>query len=246
MSAPPSAGVPDAARTAELRSRLTEVCDRIDRACMTSRRDPAEVHLVVVTKYFPSSDVRALASLGVADIGENRDQEAAEKIAELADLRGRLTVHFIGQLQTNKASSVAGYADVVHSVDRPKLVRALDKGAARAGRRLAALVQVDLRDQESGGGRGGASPEQAAALADAVADSEHLVLRGVMAVAPLGADPAPGFARLREVADGIRARHPQANWISAGMSGDLEAAVAHGATHLRVGSAILGSRPPLR
>ncbi|MEO6413013.1 MAG: alanine racemase, partial [Pedococcus sp.] len=142
-------------------------------------------------------------------------------------------------LQTNKAGSVVSYADVVQSVDRPKLVSALDRGAAGHGVRPGVLVQVSLDEPPD---RGGVAPQGADALADQVAGCEHLDLRGVMAVAPLGADPEVAFARLREVAHGIQAVHPHATWISAGMSGDLEAAVAHGATHLRVGSAILGSR----
>jgi len=197
-----------------------------------------EPALVVVTKFFPATDVDLLADLGVTAIGENRDQEAAAKCTQLTH-RDRLTVHFIGQLQSNKAGSVARYADVVQSVDRAKVVRALDRGALQAGRRLEVTVQVNLDEVQ---GRGGVAPGEAGSLADLVAGSEALTLRGVMAVAPLGGDPRAAFARLREVADGIRADHPGATWVSAGMSGDLEAAVAEGATHLRVGSAILGSR----
>ena len=152
-------------------------------------------------------------------------------------------MHFIGQLQSRKSGSVARYADTVHSLDRPKLVATLDRGAAAAGRRLQALVQVSLDDDP---GRGGVLPGDVRRLADEVAEAPHLDLRGVMAVAPLGADPGQAFAALREVAAGVRSDHPEATWISAGMSADLEAAVANGATHLRVGTAILGSRPPLR
>ena len=237
-----STGAPEAAgpgsRRDELQRNLAAVRERIARACAAAGREPADITLVAVTKYFPASDVDLLADLGVRAVGENRDQEAAAKFAEVSR-RPDLEVHFIGQLQSNKASSVVGYADVVQSVDRPKLVGALDRAAGRAGRRLRVLVQVALDEAE---GRGGAAPADVPGLADAVAASDHLDLRGVMAVAPLGADPAPAFARLRDVSDGIRAAHPEATWISAGMSGDLEEAVAHGATHLRVGSAILGSR----
>ena len=233
-----SADTPDLERRRrDLELNLSAVHDRIERA----RRDAGrtdELTLVVVTKFFPASDVDLLAGLGVTDIGESRDQEATAKLESLAR-RADLRVHFIGQLQSNKAGSVARYADVVQSVDRVKVVRALDRGACAAGRVLDVTVQVALADGE---GRGGVPVDQAEALADAVAGSTSLRLRGVMAVAPLGGDPHPAFARLREVSDGIRASHPDATWISAGMSGDLEAAVAHGATHLRVGSAILGSR----
>lgn len=236
-------------RSEELASSLARVRGRIERACAGAGRDPAEVTLVVVTKTFPAADVARLAALGVTDVGENRDQEAAAKAAALADLD--LRWHFVGQLQRNKARSVAGYADVVHSVDRPGLAQALDRGAEQAGRRIQVLVQVDLGqidevDQAAAGGRGGASPDAVGALADEVAATSALVLKGVMAVAPLGVDPAQAFARLAQVAARLRADHPQATWVSAGMSGDLEEAVLAGATHLRVGSAILGHRPLLQ
>jgi PLP dependent protein len=233
---------PAAARRAELAAGLAQVRARIAAALVaTGRTDEPE--LVVVTKFFPASDVDLLAGLGVTQIGENRDQEASAKCAELAS-RELLTVHFIGQLQSNKAASVARYADVVQSLDRAKVVRALDRGAQQAGRHLDVTVQVNLDDEAQG--RGGVAPGAARELADLVAGCEALTLRGVMAVAPLGGDPGAAFARLRGVADGIRADHPDATWVSAGMSGDLEAAVAQGATHLRVGSAILGSRQPHR
>jgi pyridoxal phosphate enzyme (YggS family) len=229
---------PDPGRRAELEGNLAHVRDRISSACDAAGRDPAAVSLVAVTKFFPASDVDLLAELGVTAIGENRDQEAAAKVAELRH-RADLEVHFIGQLQTNKASSVVSYADVVQSVDRAKLVAALDRAAGSRGVRPAVLVQVSLDDPPD---RGGVEPGGAMALADQVAACAHLELRGVMAVAPLGGDPHAAFARLAQVARGIQAAHPEAWWVSAGMSGDLEAAVAHGATHLRVGSAILGSR----
>jgi pyridoxal phosphate enzyme (YggS family) len=234
-------------RRCELAARLAEVQDRIASACADAGRDPAGVRLVVVTKFFPVGDLELLAGLGVADVGESRDQEASAKLAALGpEPRRALHVHFIGQVQSRKAGSVARYADTVHSIDRTKLVAALDRGAEAAGRRLQALVQVNLEDDPQGAARGGVRPAQARELADAVAATTHLDLRGVMAVAPLGADPARAFAELQEVAAAVRADHPEAGWISAGMSADLEAAVANGATHLRVGTAILGSRPPLR
>ncbi|WP_265444351.1 YggS family pyridoxal phosphate-dependent enzyme [Flexivirga meconopsidis] len=231
-------------RRDELAARLATVRERIDRACDAAGRSAEDVTLIAVTKFFPASDVAILAELGVHDVGENRDQEASAKVDELPpEVRDRLTVHFVGQLQSNKAGHVARYADVVQSVDRPKIARALDRAAAAADRRLEVLLQVDL---SGAAGRGGVAPEAARALADEVAESEALRLRGVMAVAPLGEDPAPAFERLAGVAHAIREGHPDADWMSAGMSGDLEQAVAAGATHLRVGSAILGSRPLAR
>jgi PLP dependent protein len=229
-------------RREELAAGLQDVHDRVERACAAAGRRPEEVELVAVTKFFPASDIDLLVDLGVRHIGENRHQEAAAKMLEV-QRRADLTLHFIGQLQSNKAGAVARYADVVQSVDRPRLVDALQRGAHAAGRRLGVLVQVAL-DHESG--RAGVAPAEARLLADQVGQSPDLDLLGVMAVAPLGGDPDAAFALLREVARGIQQDHPQARWVSAGMSADLEAAITHGATHLRVGSAILGSRPPLR
>ena len=237
----------DEARRAELEAGLAAVHRRIRAACTDAARDPAEVTLVVVTKFFPVSDVRILADLGVHDVGENRDQEARLKLTSPTLGDCRLTRHFIGQLQTNKAGSVASYADVVHTVDRDRLATALGRAAAGHGRRVRALLQVDLDpDAEAHQGRGGVAPSAAVALAELVAQQESLELAGVMGVAPLGGDPDGAFERLREVAVAVGAEHPGATWVSAGMSGDLEAAVRRGATHLRVGSAILGSRPALR
>ncbi|HKX66968.1 MAG TPA: YggS family pyridoxal phosphate-dependent enzyme [Intrasporangium sp.] len=233
------------ARRTELATALASVRDRISGACESAGRDPAETTLVVVTKFFPASDVLLLHELGVRAIGENKDQEAGAKIAAVrAALRGDagLELHFVGRLQSNKARHVAGYADVVHSVDRVKLLRGLSAGAMERGRPLSVLIQVSL---DGDTGRGGALPADVPRLAAAVVDRAGLVLKGVMAVAPMEADSDDSFALLREVASGIRAVHPGADWVSAGMSGDLEAAIRHGATHLRVGTAILGSRPSL-
>ena len=235
-----------AARRAELSAGLERVQERIAAACREAGRSRGDVHLIVVTKNFPGSDIEVLSELGATDIGENRDQEASAKMAALPrEVRERIQVHFIGQLQSNKARSLAAYADTVHSIDRAKLVFALDRAATAAGRDIGALIQVSLGGSSAEHGRGGIPLDGVAELADGVAAARHLFLRGLMAVAPLGDDPGEAFARLESVARGIRADHPQATWISAGMSADLEAAVANGATHLRVGTAILGSRPPV-
>jgi PLP dependent protein len=229
-------------RRAELSSRLVAVRGRIGAACAAVGRDAGEVTLVAITKTFPASDVRLLYGLGVRDVGENRDQEAAPKAAECADLAPGLTWHFVGQLQTNKAASVVRYARVVHSVDRMRLVRALGEAARKAGRVITCLVQVDL-DRDPDPGRGGAAPDQVPGLAVAVAAEEGLVLGGVMAVAPLDVLPAQAFAPLPAIAAAVREVRPEAVMISAGMSGDMEAAIAVGATHVRVGTALLGGRP---
>jgi pyridoxal phosphate enzyme (YggS family) len=233
-----------AARREELAAGLARVHWRIAAACAQAGRDPADVTLVVVTKTYPASDVRLLAELGVRDVGENRDQEAAPKHAACADLD--LRWHFIGQLQSNKARSVAAYADLVHSVDRLSLAAALNKAAHRLDRDVRCLVQVSLDQEGKERGRGGVPVVDLPDLAEAVARSGGLRLDGVMAVAPLGQDPAAAFALLPDLLELVRRYAPAARVISAGMSGDLEAAVASGATHLRVGTAILGARPTLR
>lgn len=236
-------------RRDELATGLAAVEERIVTACRESGRDRAELTLVVVTKTYPASDVGLLAGLGVSDVGEARHPEAARKAEDCAAAGlDQLSWHFVGAVQTNKAAAVASYASLVHSVDRLRLVSALDRGAERAERVLDCLIQVDLDpDDRSGGGRrSGAAPEAAGNVAGAVATAAGLRLRGVMGMAPLDGDPAAAFARLAEVAEVVRGDHPSAVVVSAGMSGDLEAAVAAGATHLRVGRAVLGERPPLR
>ena len=236
-------------RLDRLRGGLARTEGRIRSACLASGRAREEVTLIVVTKFFPAADIVSLVGLGVRDIGENRDQEARDKVRETAELlpsdATMPSVHFIGQAQRNKAASIARYADVVHSVDRPALARAIDTGAQRAERTLDVFIQVDL-DPVPDPGRGGTAPDEVLGLAEIIAGLEALRLRGVMTVAPLGGDPDGAFARLADLSATVRDEHPHAHWISAGMSGDLESAIAHGATHLRVGTAILGSRPPHR
>jgi PLP dependent protein len=246
---------PQRARRTQLRANLTGVEQRIAQACAAAGRPRDQVTLVVVTKTYSVGDIRLLSSLGVAHVAENRDQEAAPKAAECADLP--LTWHFVGQLQSNKVRSVVRYADFVHSVDRLRLVEALSAAVLRAERpELGCLVQVALdragagAPTGGGAGRAGASPDEVAALADAVAAAPGLRLDGVMTVAPLSGpftgDPRAAFERLAEISSAVRTTHPAATMVSAGMSGDLEEAVAAGATHVRVGTAVLGVRPPLR
>lgn len=252
MTPQPVRPAPDAAaaRRHELATGLATVEERIAVACRASGRDRAELTLVVVTKTYPASDIGLLAGLGVSDVGEARHPEAGRKAEECAAAGlDQLSWHFVGAVQTNKAAAVAAYASLVHSVDRPRLVSALDRGADRAERVLDCLVQVDLHvdsDQGSVGARSGVAPAAAAEVAAAVATAAGLRLRGVMGMAPLDGEPAAAFARLVEVAEVVRADHPSAVVLSAGMSGDLEAAIAAGATHLRVGRAVLGERPLLR
>ncbi|MGC5362515.1 YggS family pyridoxal phosphate-dependent enzyme [Streptomyces sp. DT24] len=235
-------------RRKQLAENLAEVEERIASACAAAGRAREEVTLVVVTKTYPASDVRILHELGVRHVAENRDQDAAPKAAECADLS--LSWHFVGQLQTNKVRSVTSYSDVVQSVDRIKLVAALSAAAVRSDRELGCLLQVAL-DAESGerGERGGVAPDGIEELAAAVEAAPGLRLDGLMTVAPLSGPYAgrrrAAFDRLMEFSSHLRRNHPAANMVSAGMSADLEEAVAAGATHVRIGTAVLGERPGL-
>jgi pyridoxal phosphate enzyme (YggS family) len=229
-------------RKAELAGRLNAVRERIAAACTAAGRRTGEVTLIAVTKTFPVSDVRLLHELGVTDIGENRDQEAAPKAAECAALGLQLSWHFVGQLQTNKVASVVSYASAVHSVDRMHLVSVLGSRARQAARTVTCLVQVSLDDDPA---RGGACGPQVSEVADGIAEQDGLVLGGVMAVAPLGQPAGEAFRKLARIAEAVRTAHPGAVMISAGMSGDMEQAIEAGATHVRVGTALLGGRSAL-
>ncbi|MPZ25830.1 MAG: YggS family pyridoxal phosphate-dependent enzyme [Micromonosporaceae bacterium] len=230
-------------RTEQLAANLARVRARIAAGAAAAGRDPDQVTLVAVTKTYPASDVVRLARLGVTDIGENRDQEAAGKAAEVDRLGVAVRWHFVGRLQRNKARSVVRYAELVHSVDSARLAAALAAAAAAdRDRPLAVLVQVSV---DADPARGGVVPDQLAPVADAVAAEPALRLAGVMTVAPPAWEPAAAFGRLAELAERVRADHPSATAISAGMSGDLEAALACGATHVRIGSDLLGKRAPL-
>jgi hypothetical protein len=200
------------------------------------------VRLVAISKTWPADDVRALAALGQVDFGENRVQELAGKAAALTGLAVRW--HLVGQLQRNKAATVAALGAVVHSVDRPSLADSLDRAGQRLGAPVEVLVQVDLGGPEGElAARGGAAPDDVPALADRIAAAPGLRLLGLMAVAPRGSAPGPAFTALAGLAERVRADHPAARELSAGMSGDLEDAVAAGATLVRVGTAIFGDRP---
>lgn len=221
--------------TAALSDRLAAVRDRIVDSARRAGRDPSEVTTIVVTKFHPASLIRSLADLGVTDIGENRHQEAQAKFAELTGLD--VTWHFIGQLQTNKARRVREYADVIHAVDREPLIASL----GGAGRPVDVFLQVNLTDDPE---RGGAQPGELNSLADRIEATPGLTLLGLMAVAPLDTEPRAAFARVRELSESLVRNHPHATRLSMGMSGDFEDAILEGATHLRIGTAITGNRPP--
>ncbi|CAN7259114.1 YggS family pyridoxal phosphate-dependent enzyme [Microbacterium sp. LjRoot45] len=223
----------------DLAERLAALDARIADAARAAGRDPAALTRIVVTKFHPAELVTSLHALGVRDVGENRQQELTAKRASLPPLDG-LVWHFIGQAQTKKARAIRAAASVVHSVDRDRLADALHAADPDAAIPLDVLLQVNLTDDPL---RGGAAPDAMAPLAEHIAaQCSSLRVRGVMAVAPLSEAPAEAFARLAAAADAVRGVVPDAGWISAGMSGDFAEAIAAGATHLRIGTAITGPR----
>ena len=216
--------------------------ERVARAAVAAGRDVADLTVVAVTKTWPASDVDLLHRAGVRQFGENRAQELQQKLADpavsaLADPAP--CWHFIGQLQRNKAAAVARTCVALHTLDRVELVPALARGLAGSGRTLEVFLQISL---DGDARRGGVAADEVPALADTAAAEPTLRLAGVMAVPPLGSDPAAAFAELQELSRRLQRTHPGATAISAGMSGDLEIAVSHGATHLRVGTGLMGSR----
>ena len=219
-------------RKAEIARNLQEVKERINAAAKSVNRDPAEINLIVVTKTFPISDIEFLRELGESNFGENRDQEAGPK-AELISA----TWHFQGQIQSNKIKSICQWADVVHSISNEKEILKF----GQSPRKHQVFLQVSLDGQE---GRGGASPAELSQLGDLVNESNNLDLLGLMAVAPLGIEPMKAFADLAQINQGFVGQYPNSKFLSAGMSGDFETAIKYGATHIRVGSSILGSRSP--
>ena len=219
-------------RKAEITRNLQEVKERINLAAQSIKRDPAEIELIVVTKTFPISDIEILRDLGELNFGENRDQEAGPKAQAIP-----ATWHFQGQIQSNKIKSICEWADVIHSISSEKEILKF----AQSARKHQLFLQVSLDGQE---GRGGASRSDLAQLADLVNESNNLELLGLMAVAPLGTEPEKAFADLAQINQGFKSQFPNSKYLSAGMSGDFEAAIKFGATHIRVGSSILGSRSP--
>jgi pyridoxal phosphate enzyme (YggS family) len=218
-------------RRSEITSNLQAVRDEISKAVMGAGRSLDEITLIAVTKTFPASDVEILRDLGVTDFGENRDADAAPKAAAVAG-----TWHFQGQIQSNKLKSITSWAHVIHSLDEIRHFEMIEKSAPHP---LEIFCQVSLDGSE---GRGGVSEQKLYELAQAIEKSATHRLQGLMAVAPLGVDPADAFSKLSAIHKAFMADFPKANKLSAGMSGDFKEAIAHGATHIRIGSSILGSR----
>ena len=216
----------------ELSKNLESIKARIAVAAQNSGRSSSEITLIVVTKTFPASDVKILYDLGVRDFGENRDQEASVKSAELPD---DCRWHFQGQIQSNKLKSIVNWADVLHSIDDFAHAKKLDSLVSEKD----IFIQVSLDNLPN---RGGVLPELVPEFLDGLTVFPHLIVRGLMAVAPLDEEPATAFRQLKELSDQIVNVHPGAREISAGMSNDFEAAISQGATHIRIGSQILGVR----
>jgi pyridoxal phosphate enzyme (YggS family) len=229
-------------RLSEIGNNLEIIQSRISNACSAAGRDISEITLIAVTKTYPASDVDLLKELGIENVGENRDQEASSKKSEV---KNKFNWHFIGQLQSNKAKSVVNYADLIHSVDRWSLAKEIQKSAQGINKVQPVLIQVDLDQSGPDPTRGGIWPAELNELAASINQASHLELRGLMSVAPLGEKPEQAFARLADIRVDFLKDNPGAQILSAGMSDDLEAAILHGATHLRIGSALLGERPKI-
>jgi len=225
----------------ELGARYQGIVDRVAAAARASSRSPGEITLVVVTKNHPHQLVLDLMELGARDFGENRDQEAAPKAREVAAKSDQtFNWHFIGQLQTNKVKSVLEYANFLHSLDRSSLLDELQKRTRERAVALKVFVQVNLTEDM---GRGGVRPQELSAFAERVLESPGLELVGLMGVGGLDIAPEAEFERLASLSQKVQELAPEANRLSMGMSGDFEAAISYGATHLRIGTAITGKRP---
>ena len=226
-------------RNEELALNWQSTMQSIQDACVSANRDFSEVTVVAVTKTWPASDIDMLASLGVTNIGENRDQEARDKHQQVT--AHGLTWHAIGQIQTNKVKSIINWADVVHSLDRPELIDAFVKHLTPLDKQLDVFVQVNL-DENISEHRGGVARDRSLQLAELVGQHECFRLLGVMGVAPLNGDTERAFATLQSISQSVQEVQPEARFISAGMSDDYKIALKYGATHLRLGSLILGHR----
>ncbi|HET7665283.1 MAG TPA: YggS family pyridoxal phosphate-dependent enzyme [Mycobacterium sp.] len=238
-------------RDRELADALAAVRTRLVRAAEAADRNPDEIELLPITKFFPASDVLILRRLGCLEFGESREQEAAKKSAEVAAVLGAEPIrwHMVGRIQRNKARSIASWAYAAHSVDSARLITAFDRAAAAAlqdGRRtepLRVYLQLSLDGDESRGGVDIGRRDLVDELCAAVDSADGLAFVGLMAIPPLDTDSGEAFARLQAEHQRVQGNFPQRLGLSAGMSSDLEAAVRHGSTCVRVGTALLGQRP---
>ncbi|HYZ69509.1 MAG TPA: YggS family pyridoxal phosphate-dependent enzyme [Mycobacterium sp.] len=239
------------ARERELADALAAVRTRLVSAAEAANRNPNEIELLPITKFFPASDVLVLRRLGCLEFGESREQEASKKSAEVGAVLGIEPIrwHMVGRIQRNKARSIAQWAYAAHSVDSARVIAALDRAASEAlaqGRRpepLRVYIQLSIDGDESRGGVDVGRADSVDELCAAVAAAGGLELAGLMAIPPLDADPDEAFARLQEEKERVQKAYYQPLGLSAGMSSDLESAVKHGSTCVRVGTALLGQRP---
>lgn len=223
-----------------LADRYNSVLEKVAEAALNSGRSPGEIKLIVVTKNHPAQLVHDLISLGARDFGENRDQEASPKAREVSETNpAEIFWHFVGQLQTNKVKSVLQYASSIHSLDRTSLLAELEKRCQERSTPLEVFIEVNLTEDE---GRGGVEPAQLEEFSSMVASAQGLRLSGLMGVARVGIDPRVDFERMAQFSSQLRRSFPDASALSMGMSGDYEAAISFGATHLRIGTAITGNR----
>ncbi|MBU3692151.1 MAG: YggS family pyridoxal phosphate-dependent enzyme [Candidatus Nanopelagicaceae bacterium] len=219
-------------RSAELSANLNKVKAEL----------PSTVTLIVVTKTFPSSDVKLLYELGQRHFGENRDSEGAEKSEQLPD---EAVWHFQGGIQSNKLKSIVKWSDYIHSLDEISHAKKISQYAQELGKTQRCFIQINLdAGEEIPGQRSGVKPQQLPEFASAISGLPALEIVGVMGVGPLNGDPNQAFANLQKTSGSLKALIPAANYISAGMSSDYKIAIEHGATHIRLGSSILGSRSP--
>jgi PLP dependent protein len=241
-------------RESELADALRALRLRLTAAAEAAGRKVDEIQLLPITKFFPATDVAILSSLGCGAFGESREQEAAAKVGEVARLLGGSPIapphwHMVGQIQRNKARSLANWAHTAHSIGSTRLVRALDRAVSAAlgdGRRddpLRVYVQLSLDGDVSRGGVDISDTKAVDEICAQIEAAESLELVGLMGIPPLDWDPDAAFARLAAEHQRVRRAHPGAAGLSAGMSNDLESAVKHGSTCVRVGTALLGRRP---
>lgn len=222
-------------RKVEIRNNLESVKERIAVAAQKAQRDLAEITLVVVTKTFEVGDLEILYELGEREFGENRDQEASKKAEQLPD---DINWHFQGQIQSNKLKSICKWADFIHSVDQIKYAQIISDQCQTKPKSIFLQVSLDTPVES----RGGVDPVKLENLALDISELPGVVIAGLMAVAPMNNEGVEAFKRVQMIHGNFKHRFAQAKLLSAGMSGDFETAVLYGATHLRIGSSILGNR----
>jgi pyridoxal phosphate enzyme (YggS family) len=226
-------------RTRELEENLNLVTQKIAAAAAKSGRNSTEINLIVVTKTFPISDIQILYTLGLREFGENRDQEASIKAKALPK---DINWHFQGGIQSNKLKSICNWASVIHSVDQFKYAQIISEQPSEKPRQIFIQVSLDQPPES----RGGVNPEKLLELASRISLLSNIKILGLMAVGPVNQAAGPAFARLQTIHESFLTQFKDAVFLSAGMSGDYELAIAYGATHLRIGSSILGIRAPIK